>query len=203
LCQVERTVGFYDVEVASIRPVPPTAEMLFSEAVHHLRSAVDNVVFDLVEREHGQPMSPQQERKVSMLIHDEESSYADRMRRLTSGENALPVLGPGYLVGSRIATLQPFSGHAQVSAFPSSLTLLLGGSEAASAHPPSLLRDYSNEDKHRTIRLAAWRSLVQRSDDWGRSVGLGMRTVEVGPPSDCGVTTHVAASAVRSPESLR
>jgi hypothetical protein len=71
---------------------------------------VDNVVFDMVEREHGQPMSPQQERNVSMLVHDEESSYADRMRRLASGKNALPVLGPGYSVGSRIASLQPFNG---------------------------------------------------------------------------------------------
>lgn len=43
--QVERTPGFYDVEVTSIRPVPPIAAMLFSEAVHHLRSAIDNVVF--------------------------------------------------------------------------------------------------------------------------------------------------------------
>jgi hypothetical protein len=43
-----------------------------------------------------------------------------------------------------------------------------------------LLRDYSNEDKHRTIRLAAGRTLVQRHDDWQRSVGQGMRHIEVG-----------------------
>ncbi len=47
--QVERTPDFYDVEVTSIRPVPPVAAMLFSEAIHHLRSALDNVVFYMAE----------------------------------------------------------------------------------------------------------------------------------------------------------
>jgi hypothetical protein len=180
LRQVERTPGFYDVEVASIRPVPPVAAMLFSEAVHHLRSAVDNVVFHMLEMEYGQPLTPQQKRNVSMLVHDEKGSYIDRVKRLTSGKNALPVLGPDHSLGKRIASLQPFNDDVDVPAIPPSLTVLSGGSETATTHPLSLLRDYSNEDKHRTIRLAAGRSLVQRPDDWERSVGLGMRTVEVG-----------------------
>lgn len=180
LRQVERTPGFYDVEVASIRPVPPVAAMLFSEAVHHLRSAVDNVVFHMVEREHAQPLAPQQKRNVSMLVYDEEELYRDRVKRLTSGRIALLALGPDQTLGMRIASLQPFNDDAQVSAIPPSLALLMGGSEAATSHPLSLLRDYSNEDKHRSIRLAAGRSLVQLPDDWERSVGLGMRTVEVG-----------------------
>ncbi len=180
LSQVERTRGIYDVEVASIRPVPPVAAMLFSEAVHHLRSAVDNVVFHMVERDHGQPLTPQQERNVSMLVHDEEGPYGERVNRLTSGKNALPILGPDHTLGKRIASLQPFKDHAEVPAIPPSLNLLMGGSKAATAHPLSLLRDYSNEDKHRSTRLAAGRSLVQRPDDWVRSVGLGMRTIEVG-----------------------
>jgi hypothetical protein len=139
LRQVERTRGFYDVEVVSIRPVPPVAAMLFSEAVHHLRSAVDNVVFYMVEQDHGQPLTPQQERNVSMLVHDDEGSYNDRVKRLTSGKYALPVLGPGHALGMRIASLQPFNGDAEVSAIPPFLTLLLSGAEAATAHPLSLL----------------------------------------------------------------
>lgn len=169
LRQVERTPGIYDVEVASIRPIPPLAAMFFSEAVHHLRSAVDNVVFHLVEDAQGYPMTPQQERNVSMLIHDEEGAYEKRVKRLTSGKNAIPVLARDHILGGRIASLQPFADSAEVSALPPSLTLTRSGADAAKAHPLSLLRDYSNEDKHRTIRLAAGRSLVQRLDDWERS----------------------------------
>ncbi|MGH3332842.1 MAG: hypothetical protein ACRDPJ_16200 [Nocardioidaceae bacterium] len=94
---------------------------------------------------------------------------ADRVKRLTSGKNALPVPGPDHTLGKRITLLQPFNDHAEVSAIPPALALPMGGSGAATAHPLSLLRDYSNKDKHRTIRLAAGRSLVQRPDDWSEA----------------------------------
>jgi hypothetical protein len=71
LRQVERKPGYLDVEVATIRTVPPIAAMLFSEAVHHLRAAIDNVVFHMVEMDHGQPLTPAQTRAVSMLIYED------------------------------------------------------------------------------------------------------------------------------------
>lgn len=197
LRQVERTPGSYDVEVAAIRPVPPLAAMLFSEAVHHLRSAVDNVVFHMVERDHGRPLTPQQERNVSMLVYDQEELYRERVKRLTSGKNALRVLGHDHVLGKRIASLQPFNHDTEISAIPPALALLMGVTNAATAHPLSLLRDYSNEDKHRTIRLAVGRSLVQRPDDWKRTVGLGMRVIEVGTileRVETGVPTGVEVS---------
>ena len=39
--------------VTRLRPTPPEASLLFSEAVNHLRATVDNVIWYLVEREHG------------------------------------------------------------------------------------------------------------------------------------------------------
>ncbi len=172
---VERRPGHLDLEITAIRPVPPIAATLFSEAVHHLRSAIDNVVFYLVETDREKPLTASQARLVSMLIYDDPKPFDDRVAQLVKKG----LTGFGSTLGERIAWLQPFADAASVPAIEPGLARMMG-TEPARAHPLSLLRDYSNEDKHRTIRLAAGRSLVQRPDDWPRSVGLGMRHIEVG-----------------------
>jgi hypothetical protein len=40
--------GTVDAVVTALRPIPPVAALLFSEAINHLRAALDNVVFHLV-----------------------------------------------------------------------------------------------------------------------------------------------------------
>lgn len=177
LRQVERTPGTYDVEIATLRPVPPLAATLFSEAVHHLRSAVDNTVFYAVEIAHGQALTPQQERAVSMLIYDGPAPYERKWKGLT--RQGLAMFDPSTTLGQRIESLQPFNDATSLGSLSPILSNVMGV-EAAQAQPLALLRDYSNEDKHRTIRLAAGRTLVQRHDDWRRSVGQGMRHIEVG-----------------------
>ena len=174
--QVERTPGFYDVEVTSIRPVPPVAAMLFSEAIHHLRSALDNVVFYMAEEEHGQPLTDSEERAVSMLVYDDQTKYENKLKQLT--RQGLTLFALDGTLGKRIAGVQPFNDGASVPSL-SPLLATVTGIEVATTHPLSLMRDYSNEDKHRAIRLAAGRLLVQRHDDWKRSVGQGMREVKV------------------------
>lgn len=193
--QVERMPGFYDVEVTSIRPVPPVAAMLFSEAIHHLRSAVDNVVFYLAATEHGQPLTASQERAVSMLVYEDETKYKTKLKQLA--KHGLTLFGPGEQLGKRIAALQPFNDRASVPSLSPLLAVAMG-IEASKGHPLSLLRDYSNMDKHRAIRLAAGKLLVQRHDDWKRSVNQGMREVEVGTVLEVverGVLTPVELSA--------
>jgi hypothetical protein len=55
------------------------------------------------------------------------------------------------------------------------------GVEVVNVHPLALLRDYSNEDKHRAIRVGAASAMVQTlNDGWRESIGKGMRHVEVG-----------------------
>lgn len=179
LRQVERTPGTYDVEVASIRPVPPIAAMLFSEAVHHLRSAVDNAVFHMAEKEHGQPFTPEQVRAISMLVHDDSTKFDAAIKRLTTGRNAVSVFEPTSTLGRRIAALQPFTDTTSIASLSPLLAMVMD-IDAATAQPLALLRDYSNEDKHRTLRAAAGHTLVQRTDDWRRSVSQGMRLIEVG-----------------------
>jgi hypothetical protein len=46
----------YSVRVDSVRPIPPRISLLFSEAVGHLRAALDNVVWFIVEQAQG-PLS--------------------------------------------------------------------------------------------------------------------------------------------------
>lgn len=177
LQQVERTPGTYDVEVASIRPVPPLAGLLFSEAVHHLRSAVDNAVFYAVEQEHGQPLTQHQERAVSMLVYDDPVPYERKWKGLV--RQGLAMFDPSATLGGRIEGLQPFNDSTSLGSLSRILSVVMGV-DAAQAQPLALLRDYSNEDKHRTLRAAAGHTLVQRPDDWCRSVSQGMRPVEVG-----------------------
>ncbi|TDP27612.1 hypothetical protein DFR75_1233 [Nocardia ignorata] len=45
--------GQWVTSVVSVRPVPPLASVLFSEAIHHLRAAIENTLFYLVEKERG------------------------------------------------------------------------------------------------------------------------------------------------------
>jgi hypothetical protein len=180
LRQVERTPGTYDVEIASIRPVPPLAAMLFSEAVHHLRSAVDNAVFYVAEQEHGQPFTPEQARTVAMLIHDQPEKFDNAIQRLSTGRNAIPAFGPDATLGKRMASLQPFNDGAVLPSI-SPLIASIMGVEVVNVHPLALLRDYSNEDKHRAIRVGAASAMVQTlNDGWSESIGKGMRHVEVG-----------------------
>ncbi|MBQ1076658.1 hypothetical protein KBX06_26405 [Micromonospora sp. C31] len=178
LRQVERTPGYLDVEVATIRPVPPVAAMLFSEAIHHLRSAIDNVVFHLVQESRTEPLTDSQARAVSMLVYEDPEAFEGKVKRLV--RQGLTEFAPDATLGGRISALQPFADEAFVPAIPLALFMLMGGTDPAIEHPLVLLRDYSNEDKHRTIRLAAGRTLVQRPDDMPRSRQLGMRHIEVG-----------------------
>jgi hypothetical protein len=178
LRQVERTPGYLDVEVATIRPVPPIAAMSFSGAVHHLRSAIDNVVFYIVEKGRDKPLTDSQARAVSMLIYENPKMFEDKVKGLV--KQGLTEFATTATLGKRIAALQPFADKASVPAIPPALSRLMGGPDPASEHPLVLLRDYSNEDKHRTIRLAAGRSLVERQDDVPRTRYLGMRHIGVG-----------------------
>lgn len=177
LRQVERTPGIYDVEVASIRPVPPLPALLFSEAVHHLRSAVDNVIFYAAEQAHGRPLSNQQERAVSMLVYDDAVPYAKKWKSLV--RQGLVMFDPSAELGRRIESLQPFNDPTSLGSLSPILSMVMGV-EAAQAQPFALLRDYSNEDKHRALRATAGHTLVQRHDDWRNSVSHGMRPMEVG-----------------------
>lgn len=175
--QVERTKGYYDVEVARIRPTPPIADMLFSEAISHLRAALDNVVFHLAEREHGQPLTARQAKTIAMPISDSHDRYDQTVQ--SPLRQGLLCFESTAKLGSRIQSLQPFADQTTVPSMSPMLARIMDVT-VTEANPLVLLREYSNHDKHRAIRVAVGQTLVQRDDDWHRSVQGGMRPLEVG-----------------------
>jgi hypothetical protein len=178
LGQVDRGGDMLDVVVTALRPVPPIAAMLFSEAIHHLRSAIDNVVFTTVERDHHGALTAKQVRRISMLISADAEAHGRTVRDLDRG--GLPEFLETSELGARIARLQPFAETVDVHAVPPRIAELSGVPSTPVAHPLELLRDYSNADKHHNMRLAAGRVLAQRADDLVRSRKQGMRPIKVG-----------------------
>lgn len=192
--QVERTRGHYDVEVARVRPTPPIANMLFSEAIAHLRAALDNVVFYLAEQEHGQPLTARQAKAIGMPISDTRDSYDQTRKNLTG--KGLACFETTATLGGRLQALQPFADPTTVTSMRPVLARIMDVT-VVETNPLVLLREYSNHDKHRAIRVAVGRTLVQRDDDWRRSVTGGMRPVEVGTVLETvkkGVFTEIAFS---------
>lgn len=80
LGQVERAGDMLDVVVTALRPVPPIAAMLLSEAIHHLRSASDNVVSTTVERDHHGALTAKQVRRIGMLISADTEAHGRTVR---------------------------------------------------------------------------------------------------------------------------
>lgn len=144
----------------SIRPVPPRASLLFSEAINHLRAAMDNVVWHLVEKEHG-PLEGILATQVVMPIQPSpERMKAWTQRRVKGG---LDAFSSESSLGQRLNTVQQFVDvNSSVPSLGRRLAALIG-QEVELAHPLHLLQQYSNADKHRSIRLAASRTFV--SDD--------------------------------------
>jgi hypothetical protein len=84
--------------------------LLFSEAINHLRGAIDNTVWYLVEREHG-PVTGPAAGLVVMPIVKKEEALDDWAKK---GEKAgLSALGPNGVL-KRVRSLQPFADSATI-----------------------------------------------------------------------------------------
>lgn len=141
--------------VTRLRPPPPEVSLLFSEAVNHLRATIDNVIWYLVEREHGS-LTGYASTLVSMPIVQKQENLDNWTRqRLRYKINAF---GTDTALGRRIRVLQHYVDSR--SSVPSMGEVLakLTGHTVERAHPLLLLQAYSNHDKHRSIRVAAART---------------------------------------------
>lgn len=152
--QAEVEPGVLELVVDKVKPVPPLVAMLFSEAIHHLRAAIDNTVFHLVGA--GQ-IDPGVSHQIAFPICADSGSL-DRWFARTAG--AKLILAEHSTLASRIRALQPFESDHSIAAVSDTLAGLMGV-DTAREHPLLLLQAYSNEDKHRSIRTGAGRSLVQ------------------------------------------
>lgn len=176
LHQVENPPGTLSLVVTKVRPIAPAVSMLFSEAVHHLRAAIDNTIFSMVGKAH-RTLDDRLARRVAMPIFDE-ASKLDRWLR-ENEKAGLTVLGAASSLAPRIRALQPFASDDAVPSISKSLASLMGV-DVVREHPLFLLQGYSNEDKHRAIRTAAARTLIQRDDESFFDSDRRMRPVEPG-----------------------
>lgn len=143
------------IRVRDIRPIPPLISLLFSEAVNHLRAALDNVIWYLVEAYQG-AVTGRAAQKVNLPIYDDEAKL-DRWRedRVKAG---LTAFAPATTVYQRIRRLQPFVDQRSVIPNVESVVAAYTGAYLEQAHPLKLLQGYSNDDKHRAIRVAVSRT---------------------------------------------
>jgi hypothetical protein len=151
----------FTTRVSMIRPIPPRISLLFSEAVNHLRAALDNVVWYMVEAAQG-PVTGRTALKVNLPIHDDETKL-DNWRRDRVGAG-LTAFDSATTLGERIRSLQPFVDKS--AGIPSTGTWLAAytGTEVEPAYALKLLQGYSNDDKHRTIRVTVPRTSGGRVD---------------------------------------
>ncbi|QRY50495.1 hypothetical protein [Mycolicibacterium septicum] len=175
--QVRNPRGLLDAVVSSVRPPPPAIMMLISEAVNHLRAAIDNVVFYLVEQARGGALPPEHAHHVAMPIQQSADGLANWVNRRVKH---VPELGTGTMLHTRIESLQPYRSLAVVTAVSAQLAALMGATELHGVHPLLLLQGYSNADKHRTIRPVVCRSVVTRSDQSFFGQNREMRPIAVG-----------------------
>lgn len=203
LQQLRRSDGRYRVVVAGVRPIPPSIAILFSEATHHLRAALDNTVWYLVEQEMG-VIDEQPGRLVAMPIFDSVELFDKWAARRRP---SLPALGDASSqTHQRVRALQPFCDDTAVPSVSKRLAAMIG-IESEHAHPLSLLQGYSNLDKHREIRMSVNRTIITRGDLpldlQDRSFRELTAGVAVSPDGDWGSpvpTDTSAAVMVRRPE---
>ena len=152
--------GRYETVVANVRPLPPRLWLLFSEGIHHLRSSLDNAVWYLAQGEGGVTDAN------SWLVDMPIASSAEQFVRWAKkrSQRGLKFADPLNPVGQRIVSLQPYSDADAV--IPSRLpALAFCGVESEMAHALTLLKDYSNADKHRRILVAEGGSVITSADE--------------------------------------
>lgn len=132
----------------SLRAVPPEVSLLFSEAVNHLRASIDNVIWHLIEREHGD-LHGHAATLVNMPILESQEKLDNWTRKRL--REKITAFGADTELGQRLRRLQPFVDlQSRVPSMGEGLAAITG-QEIESAHPLRLLQAYSNADKHRSI----------------------------------------------------
>ncbi|WP_280215121.1 hypothetical protein [Nocardia cyriacigeorgica] len=169
--------GRWVANVVGIRPLPPLAALLFSEAIHHLRAAVENTLYYLVENERGTQLTEQHARAVEMPVVTSEQDFRAWQNKAA---RKVPELGLETKLGRRVESLQPYTDT--ISKVPSMPTRMaaLSGVRIEYEHPLRLLQRYSNLDKHRSLRFCAAATIVTTTDVAMKDTDLTFRSLEVG-----------------------
>ena len=177
LKQLRRPDGLIDVVVSEVRPIPPVASLLFSEIINHLRAAIDNVMFYVVETLRGSPLPDDAAVKVAMPIYQSATKLLEWSNR---NRNKVPEFDSSTDLYARIEMLQPYSSLAVATVISADFEPFVGQIALHGVHPLTLLQGYSNMDKHRAIRMAAARTLLPQGPMPLGQYDLTMHAVEPG-----------------------
>ncbi|MDE1675071.1 hypothetical protein [Nocardia gipuzkoensis] len=190
--------------VVGIRPVPPVAAVLFSEAIHHLRAAIENTLFYLVENERGTALTERDARAVEMPVLDDESKFREWQNKVA---RRIPELGAGSKLAKRVEALQPYVDTvSQVPSISPRLAAMMGV-RVENEHPMRLIQRYSNLDKHRSLRFCATGTIATTSKVAMVESDLAFRRMEVGlvlsatTPGDPVVLELQSALLIERPDS--
>lgn len=83
-------------------------------------------MYYVAEKKHGQPSTREQARIVSMLVYDQPEKFDNAVKRVITGKNAIPAVGPNTALGKRMASLQPFNDNAVLSSTNPRLAGMMG-----------------------------------------------------------------------------
>jgi hypothetical protein len=140
LKQIRRPDGLLNVVVNHVRPIPPIVELLFSEIVNHLRSAIDNVVYYMVESMRGTPLPDGTANLVAMpIVPSAEALKTWSDRRC----GRVPELSDSTELYRRIESQQPYRSLAVVTAISAKFQQFerfTGPIELHGEHPLTLLQ---------------------------------------------------------------
>lgn len=138
--------GYEELYVSSIAPVPPIVSLLVSDALHQIRSALDNAVVLLIEHVRAEALEPEALAKSKFIISERSEWYERSVQRV---HGLLPELGPDHPIGEAIFEMQPFRPLERIR------RMRQRRADSAPVHHLLALQGYSNADKHHHLRALA------------------------------------------------
>lgn len=127
--ELDQRSGQFSVRVLGVHQVQPECSFILSEAIHHYRSALDHVIFEMSRRPGGEGA-----RRVRFPIYDSEAAFKSH-----HGPRAVSLMA--LTNQAVVRRLQPYKRRP----------------DAPSHDPLSLLDELWNIDKHRTLLIAVRR----------------------------------------------
>lgn len=143
--------------VARVKTPPPVAAWAIrvGEVAHHLRSGLNNVVYEVAsQRAGGEPTKP---KAIQFPICDSPAGFEDAIKQGFLGE-ATPILL------EHVRAFQPFGVGEE---------FLQPGPAFLNQHPLELLQDLNNSDKHKRWRVAVIVARYFEFGPGGKSLAIG------------------------------
>lgn len=200
----EHRDGMNHLVVGAVSPIPPLIALLFSEAINHLRAAIDNALLIKLESVCSAPLTDSQIKNVAFPIHIDTDKLTDWTKSTRRKGPKELTEGP---LADTILRLQPVNDKESAAPIYTKIVAQGIGSDQKSEHPLLLLQAYSNADKHRQLRLAASGAFVMDANgtfaiNMGTNleVGQSLYSLPIGIYAEIDTSPYVAVQRATSGE---